>query len=51
MRVAQEKRTDCQGTDLPELQVPNHGQDAVASRTRRRQIQLDVPSVQEKGAS
>jgi len=30
--------------------VSNHGEDAVAPCTRRRQVQLGVPGVQEEGA-
>lgn len=50
VRVAQEERTDCQGTKMPEQRVFGRGQDAVAPSTRRRQVQLGVPGMQEEGA-
>lgn len=50
MRVAQEEQPDSQGTEMPQQRVPVHRQDAVASGARRRQVQLGVLGVQEKGA-
>jgi len=48
--MAQEERPDGQGTEVSQQRVPDSGENAVASGPRRRQVQLGVFGLQEKGA-